>query len=206
MDATRLLGSLLRGSMGRGMSQQAGLALGMGVVGVAMAAFEHYSAQRQAVASGPPATLPPPLPAAHTTEPSFEAPPPLPATPPLARPTAPVHSDAMILIRAMVAAAWADGALDQSERAAITQRLATAGLPDDEQAFVASELEHPASLESLLAECHGRELAEQMYAASLLAIRVDSAAERAYLQRLAAGLKLGPDDVGRIARLLGVTP
>jgi uncharacterized membrane protein YebE (DUF533 family) len=207
IDPTRLLGGLLRGSMGRGITHEAGIAVGMGAVGVAVAAFEHFMAQRQAAVQP---QAPPPLPGTAVSPARAAVPPPLPPVAPLPPPpVVPVspasdpHRETLLLVRAMVAAAWADGRLDDAERSAIVQRLATAGLDEDEQLLMADELSRPLQPEALAAQAAGPELAEQVYTVSVLAIRVDSPAERAYLQRLAGGLGLDTAAVARIHRMLG---
>ena len=54
------------------------------------------------------------------------------------------------------------------------------------------------------AQASSPELAVQVYAASLLAIEVDTAAERAYLRDLAARLGLDASAVARVHQALGV--
>ena len=57
----------------------------------------------------------------------------------------------------------------------------------------------------LIATARGQsELAAQIYGASLLAIEVDTPAERKYLDRLAAGLNLSPRVTGRIQEQVGL--
>jgi uncharacterized membrane protein YebE (DUF533 family) len=96
------------------------------------------------------------------------------------------------LIEAMIAAAHADGRLDGEERRAIFDRVAELGLPAADQAELFAQLEHPPDLARIAAAARTREQAIEIYAASLLAVEVDSAAERGYLQLLAA--RLGLDD------------
>lgn len=66
-------------------------------------------------------------------------------------------------------------------------------------------MQGPPETEALTATVRGRrELAAQMYAASLMAIEVDTPAERAYLQQLAAGLGLDAQVVLQIEGMVGV--
>jgi uncharacterized membrane protein YebE (DUF533 family) len=128
--------------------------------------------------------MPPPPPAAAP------AIPPLPARfePTRYQPMLDVQrQEAALLVRSMIAAAAADGLIDASERAAILDRARAAGDDDDTLAFLEKELAHPVSAEELVAQTP-RSLSEQVYAASALAISIDTEAERAYLDRLAAGL------------------
>jgi len=112
----------------------------------------------------------------------------------------------MLLVRAMIAAAHADSVLDEEERRAIVDRLAGAELTAEDRETVARELEAPWTAEQLAAHVTSRRLAEEVYAASLLAIRVDAPAEREYLMRLARLLGLDHDTVARLHRLLGAPP
>lgn len=199
MDAQRLLGSLLGGSMRRSLPSGAGLALGMGAIGVAIAAWEHYSQQRAQSAPGTPAVGDslPPLP------PRSVAPPPMPGVTPTG--SAVTGRDpkeaAVLLVRAMVLAAHADGAVDQSERMRILDRVESSGLSADEVAFLARELDAPPGLEELLVAVTSPELAEQVYTASLLAMRVDNNAERAYCTELGRQLALADATIRRLHQL-----
>lgn len=217
MDPQRLLGSLLSGAMHRRLPPQAAMTIGMGAIGLAVAAWEHFSEQRvQATPPAAPPPLPPPLPG--TAAPSASAgpraavvPPPLPAErsappslPAAESPAERAQREAILLVRAMVVAAGADGAIDPQERTAILDRLATSGLSTPEQEFVLAELDTPPSLETLLTQVDSPALAEQVYLVSLLATRADTAAERAYLQHLQSRLALDPQTVRRLHLLVGV--
>ncbi|HVJ62832.1 MAG TPA: DUF533 domain-containing protein, partial [Tahibacter sp.] len=111
-DPERLLGQMLSGSLGnlfggRGRSLLGGdlgskAALGMGALGVAIAAYEHYTEGRQAPAATQSAGPPPPPP------PAGGPPPPSPATRAIAV-TTQTQDDALLLVRTMIAAAAADG-------------------------------------------------------------------------------------------------
>ena len=198
MDAERLLGNLLGGTLsralgGRGSSIFRGGSLttkaniGIGLLGVAMAAFEHYqqqSTQSAATASG---SMPPPPPPG--------GPPP----PPAATPAIDRQADAIVLIRAMVAAAQSDGRIDDDERSRIAQ--ASAGLSADERAFLDAELASPRSIEQLVAAARP-EIAADIYAAASHAIVADNDAERAWLARLGDALRLDVETRQTIERQL----
>jgi len=67
------------------------------------------------------------------------------------------------------------------------------------------EMRKPMEMEKLLAAAKGQpELAAEMYGASLLAIEVDTPAEKRYLDQLAAGLGLRPDVTRRIHDIVGL--
>jgi len=109
---------------------------------------------------------------------------------------------ALLLIRAMIAAANADGEITQEERQRIIGKLDEAGAGPDERQVVERELANPVSMDSLIGAVHDQQTAEQVYLASALAIEPDTDAERSYLQYLAARLKLEPqraEDLHRIA-------
>ncbi|MCI0420464.1 MAG: tellurite resistance TerB family protein [Acidobacteria bacterium] len=214
-NAERLLGSLLTNALGQGLTgrasrlgRQAGglksmagslisqnkAAIGMGVLGLAVGAFEHFTQKNQAsgsLGSAGGATSVAPMPQAPGQAASHPAvhwtPPPLPSEP---RSETPQNEEALLLIRAMIAAANADHAVDDSERRAIAGKVTASGLGSEELSFIEKELANPLDLRSLASQVKSPEMAEQVYAASVLAIEVDSDAERNYLQRLASALKL----------------
>ncbi|MFZ5787033.1 MAG: hypothetical protein ACOY3Y_11380, partial [Acidobacteriota bacterium] len=101
MDALRLLGGLTRGTMRRRLPGDAKLAVGMGLLGVAIAAYEHFTQQQKgapqgATPPGPPPSGPPPVPGA----------PQAPSGPHVTPPSLPnAERQAVTLIRAMAAAA-----------------------------------------------------------------------------------------------------
>ncbi len=99
------------------------------------------------------------------------------------------------LLRTMIAAALADGHVDEAERAAITARLREnhAGALDDAARFLADELARPASVEDIARAVTGEAEAAEVYISALLAIDPDSTAERAFLARLALALRLDPE-------------
>lgn len=111
---------------------------------------------------------------------------------------------AQLILRAMIAATKADGQIDQDEMQRIVGKLEEGGAGDEARAFVLEEMRRPADLDRLIGEVSSQEAAVEVYAASLLAIEVDTAAEREYLRRLAEGLKLAPDAVRHVHRLLDV--
>jgi uncharacterized membrane protein YebE (DUF533 family) len=107
-------------------------------------------------------------------------------------------------LRAMVAAAKADGDIDAAERGRIAGRVREAGAGGEALEFLMAELQQPLDLPALAAQVRGPEEAVEVYAASLLAIEVDSDAERAYLARLAQSTGLDAGTVGQIHTALGV--
>jgi uncharacterized membrane protein YebE (DUF533 family) len=99
---------------------------------------------------------------------------------------------ALALVRAMIAAARADGHIDDAERQHITGRLAMSGLDTDAAEFIDRELNAPLDLDSIVAAAQTDAQKVELFTASRLTIRPDSRAERGYLDLLAGRLGL-PD-------------
>lgn len=167
---------------GLGTGQKA--ALGLGALGVAMAAWEHYKGQSASTAQPSPSAQP--LPAMSPPPPPPPAPAAMPAPTAAAKALVP---EALLVIRSMIAAAAADGLIDGNEREAILGRAQNAGLHADDLSALRQELAQPLSMPELLAQTPAH-LAAEVYAAALITISVDTEAERRWMQRLAEGLKL----------------
>ncbi|MDH4981063.1 tellurite resistance TerB family protein [Hyphomicrobium sp. D-2] len=114
--------------------------------------------------------------------------PPVAAAP--AVPRAAINEHALVLVRAMIAAAMSDGVLDATEREAIVGRLAALGITSEEQSFLEAEIARPWSPAQFAASTPVPEQRAEIYLASSLAIDADTDAERAYLNYLAATLGL----------------
>lgn len=123
---------------------------------------------------------------------------------PVPAPTAEQQAHALLLIRAMVAAAYADGTLDEKERGDILSRLDQAGVTPAERAGLVQELDHPKPITALVAEAATAELAEQFYLVSLVSVNVDTEAERAHLRMLPMLLKLSPEQIASIHQKTGL--
>ena len=215
-NAEKLLGGLIRSSTRGSRGGLGGLVSGgvaLGALGVAMEAVEHFMNKPQnsgaQAPGGPPpvpgsAPPPPPMPGAPSAAPP---PPPMPGqsvpgTSPPSPDQNPDNAAAVLLIRAMIAAANADGVIDETEREAILGRLRTVDLSPEEQAFITQELFSPADLETIVSGVSSVELARQVYAVSLMAIEVDTETERHYMDTLANRLGLDQAAVEEIARSL----
>jgi uncharacterized membrane protein YebE (DUF533 family) len=105
----------------------------------------------------------------------------------------------------MVNAAKADGQIDPQERQRILGRMQADGSDSVERRFVGAELSKPADLDAILREATTPEVAIQVYAASLLAIEVDTPAERSYLSTLADRLGLPREAIQRVHQSMGVS-
>jgi uncharacterized membrane protein YebE (DUF533 family) len=99
---------------------------------------------------------------------------------------------ALSLVRAMIAAAKADGHIDDRERSHIADKLRTSGLEPDAEKFLMAELDKPLELDQIVASARTEAQRAELYTASRLAIDPDTRAERGYLDLLAGRLKL-PD-------------
>lgn len=107
------------------------------------------------------------------------------------------------LVRAMISAAKADGRIDADEKDAIFRKLETMSLSAEEKAWVFDELSSPLDINAVAGRADTPEHAAEIYAASLVAITADTAAERAYLDALASKLKLAPALVSEIHKAAG---
>ena len=106
--------------------------------------------------------------------------------------------EALILVRTMVAAAVADGHLDEGERARIVAGLSQAGIDADSTRWLERELADPASVDDLADSVSTPEFGAQVYAAARVVIEPDTMQEREFLRRLSAALDLDATLVGHI--------
>lgn len=176
-------------------------ALGLGALGVAMAAFEHFQQRsRQQADPAPmpyrtgPSALPPPPPTAAIGGPAAVPPPP-PAAVDLNR-LNDAEQEAVLLVQTMIAAAHADGQVDATEQQRILARAESSGLDAATCLFLKAALHQPVSLDEIAAKTRPDQV-DEVYAAALLAMDGDTEAERAFLRQL--GQKLGMDDARRQA-------
>jgi uncharacterized membrane protein YebE (DUF533 family) len=221
----KLLGGLLMGGSRRrgGLGSLVSGGAALGLAGVAMEAVEHFMDKSKASESGqhPPGpapghTISPPKPPPASGVPSAPPPPPggtavAPSPPPSPAPAglpavddSEGGQDAVLLIRAMIAAANADGVIDQEERNRILGKLETVNLSDQEHSFVVRELLSPVGMENIVTAVKSQEMAKQVYTVSLLAIEVDTDAERTYINTLAQRLGLDESHINDIHRKLGI--
>jgi uncharacterized membrane protein YebE (DUF533 family) len=101
-------------------------------------------------------------------------------------------AQALLLIRAMIAAANADGQITPDERSRILQHLDKAGAGQEERRIVEQEIQSPRPLDDIIREVRDQDTAEQVYLASEIALRGGSATEQRYLDFLASRLNI-PD-------------
>jgi uncharacterized membrane protein YebE (DUF533 family) len=96
----------------------------------------------------------------------------------------------LVLIRAMVGAAKADGHIDATEQQRLFGEVERLGLDAEAKAYVFDLLTRNVDLGSITAAVATPEQAAEVYLASRLAIDPDVPAERAYLDALAGRLEL----------------
>lgn len=162
--------------------------LGLGALGIAMAAYEHYKQQQPTLANIAP-TSPP------TNSPAVPPPPPPPAADLSALTSA--QSESVLLIRAMIAAAAADGTIDTEERERIIARSGEVELNDQTRHFLQAELVVPRSADDIAALTRPG-MVESVFVAALIAAPPDTEAEFQFLDRLGNGLGLTRADQDRI--------
>ncbi len=110
------------------------------------------------------------------------------------------QEEAEILIEAMCNAAKCDGHVDEAEREKVLGKLGN--LDGDEIAYLKKHLSTPLKTDSFLQRVPA-DMAEQVYAFSLMAIKLDSRKEAEYFARLAQGLGLDGEAANEIHARLG---
>jgi uncharacterized membrane protein YebE (DUF533 family) len=107
-------------------------------------------------------------------------------------PVSQTEDDALLFLRTMVAAAAADGQIDEAERSRIVKGLTEAGIDPDATRWLDTEMASPADVEELAANVNDPEKAAQVYSAARIAIDPDTIQEREFLNQLAEALDLEP--------------
>lgn len=175
------LGALVLGTRaGRSLAGSAARLGALALIGgLAYKAYQNYS-QGKPVLGGDPQSL-----AAAPTGSGFE-------------PQAISNDAALNYIRAMIAAAAADGRIDETESRKILGSLAQAGLDDAAHSFLRRELERPASIEELTGAVRSEAEAVQLFTAARLAVDAKATEEAEFLNELARRLGL---DAGLVAHI-----
>ena len=96
------------------------------------------------------------------------------------------------LFKAMIAAAKADGHIDDAERAASERSIASLGLDDATRQTMEAELARPLDVQEVAAGADSPAAAAEIYLASLFVIDAANPSEKAYLDQLAAALNIQP--------------
>jgi uncharacterized membrane protein YebE (DUF533 family) len=108
-----------------------------------------------------------------------------------------------VVATAMVAAIQADGVIDGEEQRRILGRLQEIGVSGQDRDALARRLTTPVDPRELVRAASTPEIAVQIYAASALAVSVDTPAERRYLDSLAAALNIEPGFKAQLERAVG---
>jgi uncharacterized membrane protein YebE (DUF533 family) len=96
----------------------------------------------------------------------------------------------LVLVRAMIGAAKADGHIDATEQRRLFAEVERIGLDAEAKAYVFELLTQDVDIESLARSVTSEEQAAELYLAARLGIDADEPAERAYLDTLASRLDL----------------
>ncbi len=172
------LGALILGTgTGRSLAATAARLGGLAVIGgLAYKAYQSYQQGRQPAEAG---STPRQALLAAPEGSGFE-------------PGAASNDDARLLIRAMIAAAAADGRIDAEEQRKIVGGLEQAGITGAARQFLAREMANPATVDDLAAAVSSQEQAVQVFTAARVAVDPDLDAEHEFLAALAE--RLGIDD------------
>lgn len=175
------LGALVFGSSsGRAVVGSAARLGGMALIGgLAYKAYQNYQSGKPMLDLASPEVLPAPSGTGFEPEAASEA-------------------TALVFIRAMIAAAAADGEIDADERTRILGGLREAGFDPEANEWLGKEMANPASVETLVEGAESPELAAQIYTAARIAINPDTPKERDFLAGLAGSLGLDAELVANI--------
>ena len=99
----------------------------------------------------------------------------------------------LILIKAMISAAKADGHIDTTERARIEQEINNLGITKEEQTFLIEQLRATSDPIAIARLSENEAQSAEIYLVSMLAIDIDTTEERRYLDRLGDALRLPTD-------------
>jgi uncharacterized membrane protein YebE (DUF533 family) len=115
-----------------------------------------------------------------------------------------VEDMATLTIRAMINAAKSDGQIDPQEAHRLVGKMQEDGVTDEERQFVLAEMQKPMETDAIVRAVPNEQAAAQLYTASLMAIQVDTDAEKRYLQELAGKLGLNQHTVAYLHQAVGV--
>jgi uncharacterized membrane protein YebE (DUF533 family) len=190
-----LAGGMLTSKSGRKMAKKVATYGGIAAVGaLAYNAWQKHQQQAGVAAPGPAAPSPATATAPAPPQAAPAVPPPDSGFLPAADDVQACNALGLTLMRAMIAAANADGRLDGDEMQRILGRMGEMDLSAEDKALLMDELQQPVSINELVAAADGPEVATEIYVAALMAIDVDTAGEQLWLRELATRLRL-PQDV-----------
>lgn len=103
-------------------------------------------------------------------------------------------SQGLLVLRAMIAAAMADGQISPQEQLRLIDRLDVLGLSQEERSMLFDEIRHPLPCAALVAQVNDPVVAIEVYTAAAMMLDTRCVAAENFLGQLAAGLKL-PDSL-----------
>lgn len=115
-----------------------------------------------------------------------------------------LESVAQLIVKAMVNAAKADGRVDEAELKRILGNAEEDGVNAQAREFLSAELRKPMDTDGLVGAVSSPQVAAQVYAASLMAVELDTPQERQYLSDLASKLGLDDEVVQHIHNAVGL--
>ena len=175
------LGGLLLGTKtGRNITTTAAKLGGLALIGgLAYKAYQNYLEGKPLVQFGEPVAVPPKN---SAFSPNAGDP----------------QQNATLMLRGMIAAAAADGTIDEAEKKAILGSVQAQGMDQDTLDFLNNEVANPADAATLASEVQGPEQATALYTACLLAIDVNNRQERRFMDELAETMGLDEQLVAQI--------
>ena len=199
-NVEKLLGKIVKEAIGGRGGQSSiidNLASGGGLmtaIGLGIGAFEILRDKQTHTADPPPpprpgvphATPPPPPPGKNQRTP----PPPV---PPLPVDSLEESELAVRIIQVIIAAANADGILDDNEKEAILKQFKKAELSQEEINFLLLEMHNPKSIEELTAGIDNPDIGKVMYNLAVQCVPIDTEAERKWFDQLARALSLADE-------------
>ena len=105
-------------------------------------------------------------------------------------PVSQTEDDTLLLLRTMIAAAAADGSIDETERLRIVKGMKEAGIDPQASSWLENEMASPAEIDELAEPVNDPDTAAQVYAAARIVIDPDTLQEGEFLHRLARALDL----------------
>ena len=107
-------------------------------------------------------------------------------------------SAAIRIIQVMIAAAHADGTLDDEERQCIAKQMKRSGIKDEEEFFILGEIEHPRSVDELAEGVTEPQLKQMMYLMAASPIVSHTVDEAKFLSDLGLALALSDQEVAAL--------
>jgi uncharacterized membrane protein YebE (DUF533 family) len=106
---------------------------------------------------------------------------------------APRNARALTIVRAMIAAAKADGTIDGEERDAIIAQIEASDLQTDTSKILIDEMLNPLNVSAIAAASDSPEAAVEIYLASMAIVDVGNEKVRQFLDQLAAAMQIAPE-------------